>query len=122
MFYEAEIPKLLQRDFGWKVNGTQLDSFFTNNLQSLSFSSKEIKDFTDYWIPLLDATKKYLIYPQFNEDLEDIIQLKTSLKPDNLIRVWYVIEEYNENIDLEEPIIPVFQRQGFVILEWGVVI
>jgi len=122
LFYEAEIPKLLQKDFGWKVNGAQLDSFFTNSLQSLSFSAKEIKDFTDYWIPILDETKTYMIYPQFNEELADIVQLDISVKPDNLIRVWYLIEDYSENFDLEEPVIPVFQRQGFVILEWGVVI
>jgi len=121
LFYEAQIPEFLQRDFGWSVTGTQLDSFFTNNLQALSFSDKEITDFTDYWIPLLDANKKYLIYPQFNEELSDIIQLETSIQPDNLIRVWYVIEEYKENIHIEEPAIPVFHRQGFVILEWGVV-
>jgi hypothetical protein len=122
LFYEAQIPELLQKDFGWIVNGTQLDSFFTNNLQSLAFSTKEIKDFTDYWIPLLNETKSYSIYPQFNEELSDIIQLDISIRPDNLIRVWYVIEEYTEILDLEEPVIPVFQRLGFVILEWGVVI
>ena len=122
LFYEAQIPELLQRDFGWKINGAGLDSFFIDNLQSLSFSGKEITDFTDHWIPLLDANKKYLIYPQFNEELSDIIQLDISIKPDNLIRVWYVIEEYAEILDLEEPSIPLFVRQGFVVLEWGVVL
>lgn len=121
LFYEAQIPELLQRDFGWIIEGTKLDSFFTNNLQSLIFSTKEIKDFTDYWIPILDASKKYLIYPQFNEELSDIIQLDISIKPDNLNRIWYVIEEFKNNLQIEEPINPIFQRQGFVILEWGVV-
>lgn len=122
LFYEAQIPELLQREFGWIVQGSQLDSFFTSNLQSMSFSAKEIKDFTDYWIPLLDANKKYLIYPQFNEELVDIIQIEISAKPENLIRVWYVIEEYKNNMQIEEPAMPLFERQGFVILEWGVVI
>ena len=122
LFYEADIPNLLQRDFGWKVNGTQLDSFFINNLHSLSFSTKEINDFIEYWIPLFDPSKKYLIYPQFNEELSDIIQLDISIKPDNLIRVWYVIKEFENNVQIEDLVIPLFERNGYVILEWGVVL
>jgi hypothetical protein len=121
LFYEAQIPQLLQRGFGWKVSGIKLESFFTNNLTLLRFSQKEIKDFADYWIPLLDLNKEYVIYPQFNEQLKDIIQINTSLVPHNLIRVWYVIDEFKANVEFEVPVIPNFQRQGFVILEWGVV-
>ncbi len=121
LFYEAQIPELMQREYGWKINGIDLSSFFINNLKSLLFVKEEIDDFIEYWIPLLDTTKTYVIYPQFNEELKKIIQLKFSIVPDNLIRVFYLIEESNENINIKTPQIPSFKREGFTVLEWGVI-
>lgn len=121
LFYEAQIPELMQREYGWKINGIDLSSFFMNNLKSLLFAKEEIDDFIEYWIPLLDTTKTYVIYPQFNEELKKIIQLKFSIVPDNLIRVFYLIEESNENINIKTPQIPSFKREGFTVLEWGVI-
>ena len=121
LFYEAQIPELLQREFGWIISGADLSVFFMSNLKSLLFSNDEITDFIEYWIPLLDEAKTYLIYPQFNEDLNNIIQFQFSIEPDNLIRVFYVIEEYKENEVVKSPHIPSFKREGFTILEWGVV-
>jgi internalin A len=121
LFYEAQIPELMQREYGWKINGIDLSSFFMNNLKSLLFAKEEIDDFIEYWIPLFDTTKTYVIYPQFNEELKKIIQLKFSIVPDNLIRVFYLIEESNENINIKTPQIPSFKREGFTVLEWGVI-
>ena len=56
-----------------------------------------------------------------NDDLEKIIQFQFSHEPDNLIRVFYIIEEYQENRTIKTPQIPSFKREGFTILEWGVV-
>jgi len=121
LFYEAQIPELLQRDFGWVISGTYLESFFINNLDSLKFSMKEIDDFVEYWIPLLDDKKKYIIYPQFSYVLDDIVQLKFSKKPDNVIRVFYLIEEHREGETKNIPQMPSTSREGFTIMEWGVV-
>jgi hypothetical protein len=121
LFYEARIPDLLQKEYGWIVNGPYLSIFFMNNLDSLLFSKKETNDFLEYWIPLLDKTKTYVIYPQFNKDLEEIVQIELSVAPDNLIRVVYLIEESNEKITIDTPQIPSFIREGFTVLEWGVI-
>jgi hypothetical protein len=121
LFYEARIPELMQKKYGWKIYGPDLGAFFIRNLQSLCFAKNEIDDFTEYWIPLLDPTKTYVIYPQFNDDLEQIIQLKFSVPPDNLIRVIYLIAEYKENLAITAPRIPLFKREEFTVLEWGVI-
>jgi hypothetical protein len=38
-----------------------------------------------------------------------------------MIRVLYLIEEYNENKKVQTPQIPEYKRDGFTVLEWGVV-
>ena len=121
LFYEAQIPPVIQKEFGWQVAGTDLSSFFKNNLEALLFSQKEIEDFIDYWIPLLDTSRFYVIYPSFNEELEDIIALRFSKEPDNLIRVFYLIEEQKDTRSIEPPQLRIFKREGFVVLEWGVI-
>jgi len=121
LFYEARIPALLQKEFGWEVEGAHLSSFFQGNMKALLFSPQEIDDFIDYWIPLLDMSKSYVIYPSFNEDLEDVIELGFSVEPDNLIRVFYIIEEQQSDKPIEPPQLPLFKREGFVVLEWGVI-
>ena len=121
LFYEAQIPKILQRENGWVVKGEELEDFFVNNLSNLLFSEKEISDFIEYWIPLLENDKTYIIYPHFTKELLNIIDIYFSIQPDNIIRVFYLIEEYNGNIEIQTPQIPAYKREGFTVLEWGVV-
>ncbi len=121
LFYEARIPNLLQKEFGWIIPGTDLEQFFTQNLSSLIFSEQEISDFIEYWIPLLDRDRSYVIYPYFNKELSEILELKFSINPDNLIRVIYFIEKYQGNENIKTPEIPAYRREGFTVLEWGVI-
>jgi len=45
--------------------------------------------------------------------------LEISQKPDNILRLFYVIDGINEKINLTEPTIPEFNRIDFVVAEWG---
>jgi hypothetical protein len=121
LFYEARIPEILQRENGWVVKGEELEDFFVNNLSHLLFSEKEISDFIEYWIPLLENDKTYLIYPHFTKELSDIIDMHFSIPPDNVIRVLYLIEEYSGDDEVKIPQIPLYKREGLTVLEWGVV-
>ena len=122
LYYEARIPNLLQRENGWIVDGSELESFFKDNLETLLFSQDEIGDFLDYWIPRFDRNICYAIYPSYTEELEGVIKLEFSTAPDNLIRVFYLIEEQERCISISPPTVPEVERKGFVVLEWGVVI
>jgi hypothetical protein len=121
LFYEARIPERLQRESGWIIAGKDLENFFRQNLRNLSFSEKEISDFIDYWIPLLDADETYIIYPHYSEELSGIIDIYFSIPPDNVIRVFYLIEAYTGDENVRVPQIPEYSRDGFTVLEWGVV-
>lgn len=103
LFYEARIPEILQRRSGWLKKGEDLEYFFEQNLSDLSFSEKEILDFLEYWIPLFEVDKIYIIYPHYSKELSDIIEINFSIPPDNIIRVLYLIEEFNGNNKVPPP-------------------
>jgi hypothetical protein len=123
LFYEAENPDAYQYQSGWSVARDTLASFFTNTLTQSGFNQKEITDFTDYWIPLLQDSKFYTIYPQWNSDITKMIGLSITPAPDHLLRLFFVIKKADVlEARLSKPAIPQFVRQGYVGTEWGVVL
>jgi len=123
LFYECKVPNLFQYDRGWIIKGENLTHFFQNNLAESGFSNEEILDFIEYWIPLLDSSTAYRIYPQYKDVISSIIGLIFSKEPDNLLRLFYVIKENSSlNVHLHEPEIPEFQREGYFVVEWGVIL
>lgn len=122
LFYECEVPARFQTEQGWVVDGGNLNTFFKENLSGFGFSTQEIADFTEFWIPLFEEQDKYLIYPQFGNALSSVINLHIQPEPDNLLRLVYLVRKNEKEVmQLPEPRIPKFQRQGFYVTEWGVI-
>ncbi len=124
LFYESQQPDVWQLSQGWVVKKSELKQFFDGNMAEYGFSYNEIKDFTDYWIPRFTA-EVYEIYPQSKQIIESVIKLDVSKKPDNVLRLFYVVRESNQDpgFTLPEPQIDLtFKREGFFITEWGVVL
>lgn len=124
LFYESRQPDIWQLNKGWVVKRADLKDFFVENMKDYGFSDKEIKDFTDYWIPRFTA-EVYEIYPQNKQIIESVIKLDVSKKPDNLLRLFYTVRESNQKpgFTLPKPQIDLtFKREGFFITEWGVVL
>lgn len=120
LFYESIQPNLFQSSKGWCVAKTDLKSFFEKNMAQYHFSSKEIADFTEYWIPRFTANEYYLIYPQTNNIIDEVIQLHFSIAPDHVNRLFYGIVGSSKKATIEEPAIVQFNRGGFSVMEWGV--
>jgi hypothetical protein len=113
---------MFQHTSGWIVSRDSLLTFFSGNLLKCGFNTREKNDFIEYWIPKLVEYPYYIIYPQFLSDIEKMIHLQISIKPDNVLRLFYAIKGTSiPNSDLKIPIIPQFVRDGFVVVEWGVV-
>ena len=120
LFYEASVPSLWQYKFGWVIPKDSLTKFFKNNFKQAGFIKNEIDDFIEYWVPLLSKNEYYLLYPQFAEQIEPLIEIEMSIQPDNFLRLYYVIKgTENPDVNLELPIIQNFERSGFVAAEWG---
>jgi len=122
LFYESIQPNIFQKTKGWIVKLENLTIFFQKNLQQSGFNQNEISDFIEHWIPILTDSKYYAIYPQYNKQLDPLIQLDFSQMPDNILRLTYLVPKLNSNdIDLSKPEIPSFKRKGFVVTEWGLI-
>lgn len=123
LFYESENPDLSQYDNGWIIKKEELGAFFSHNMSEAGFIPKEIDDFIEYWIPLLNNYPYYAIYPQYASDISKMIVLKFSIQPDNILRLFYSIKGLgNDRINITAPTIPKFLREGFVVAEWGVIL
>ncbi len=123
LFYESGNPDLCQYESGWVVKNSNLTTFFSENMLATGFSQREINDFLDYWIPILDSHPFYIIYPQYKSDIDKMILLELSQQPDNILRLFYSIKgSTDEDIKLSPPLIPKFERSGFVVAEWGVIL
>jgi len=123
LFYESLQPDYGQYAAGWVVAREELEDFFRNNMEQTGFNEKETDDFIEYWIPRLTEYAYYAIYPQYNDELEQMIQLEFSTQPQNVIRLIYSVRGLeNNNLNVQEPIIPAFAREGFTVTEWGVIL
>jgi hypothetical protein len=125
LFYECETPDLFQYSSGWIVPRDSLARFFERNLTESGFMERERADFLEYWIPLLNDHSVYLIYPQYSRDIEPIVKLSLSKTPDTVLRLFYIVKGSEKSVGtvkLNAPVIPSFQRKGFTVTEWGVVL
>jgi len=125
LFYESEQPDVWQTNEGWIINVSDLEQFFSENLSKYGFIGREIKDFTDYWIPKLKGYEYYEIYPQEKKIIDTVITLEITDTPDAVLRLFYLIRgtdsTTNSKIIAPADNIP-FIRTGFCVTEWGVVL
>ncbi len=123
LFYEYRVPDYHQKQKGWLIANSNLYEFFSNNMRLVGFTENEIKDFTDYWVPKLNKYPYYEIYPQYRSTLDQMTEIIFSVEPDNFYRMQYLIKgRQNNNLELEEPVVKYAKREGFYVVEWGVVL
>lgn len=123
LFYESNQPDVWQREHGWIIQTTQLESFFRKNMTDYGFNDREVNDFIEYWIPRLNTYPYYSIYPQTKDIIDQVIQLDISKQPDNILRLFYVIKGHNQlQTGITAPAIASFAREGYFVTEWGVVL
>ena len=122
LYYESRTPDFYQYEKGWIINRLHIKEFFKDNMLEYGFNTKEIDDFTLYWIPQLQHSDLYAIYPQTNNTIDKMIELKFSEHPESVLRLFYIIKIVNEDFLLSAPQINKFERNGFSVVEWGVVL
>jgi len=123
LYYECEITDIFQKSEGWLIKGVDVERFFNANLESYGFNENEKSDFLEYWVPRIENEKDYYVYPQLNSIINQVIELKLSIVPEESFRLFYLIEAAaGEKVKLMEPKIKKIRRNGFTLVEWGVIV
>ncbi|MBT4192151.1 MAG: hypothetical protein HOE11_02495 [Candidatus Diapherotrites archaeon] len=121
LFYEM---KLFTLDYdlpneGWVVKTSELELFFDEKLSELGMNEKEIFDFKEYWLEHLSEAEYYEIKLFSNEFLEQNLELNVNPLPDSILRLIFHFKPLNDTYELKAPIFASFERNGFVVVEWG---
>jgi hypothetical protein len=119
LFWESSNYAPPKVDTGFVVAQYNLLPFFREKLLILGLNQNEIKDFTDYWIPVLRKGPFYRIHFFDKETFDIMAPLTIAPKPDTIIRVFFDAQPIDQPMQIQEQqLIPV-QRKGFTVVEWG---
>ena len=119
LFYEARLTMDLQSDHGWMLSGDDLEADLRQVLHNYGFRGREINDFIDFWVPKISGYPWYAMRPQPPEQMS---LLHITPEPDNILRGLFTIRPMYQPINLiSPPEDPFFTRDGFTVIEWGVI-
>lgn len=119
LFYEASVPQQLDTATGWLLDGGQLEAEWRALLADLGFQGAEIDDFVEYWVPRIEGWPWYAVYPQ---DPEPMVTLSIDPEPDSVLRFLPLVHPLPSPIELTEPAVEPFTRDGFTAVEWGLLV
>ncbi|MDD5110969.1 MAG: hypothetical protein PHG85_00320 [Candidatus Altiarchaeota archaeon] len=122
LFYEADVGRGADLSEGWIVEGEKIGEWFDLNLPVFGLNENEEKDFMEYWMVHLPKADYYKVVLLSDEDLDEMVRLDIEPKPDTIIRVNLYIKPINEKIVIPHPRIKEKQREGFTVVEWGVIL
>ena len=122
LFYEGSEIIFEPTNFGWSVPSLELWQFLPKKMAEYGFNKKEIKDFIDYWQIHLPKGEFYDIIPIVNHEIDKEFALKIEPLPQSLLRVWFYINSVEKQSKLNPPFITNFERKGFTVVEWGVLL
>lgn len=121
LYYAGELRSQFQTVEGWAVGAENVFDWFEDTMLAMGFNQKETGDFIDYWTGHLPASPCYHIYPQSTKLVNEHVAINIDPLPDTLVRIWFYIERV-ENCEalLAPQAANPFERDGFVVVEWGV--
>lgn len=122
LFYEALVPDSgWQKKEGFVIRASYRERDMDSMLGQYGFNEKEILDFIDYWAHYLTGDVDYVLYPQETRTVDRVMPLYISPKPNHVSRTWFYAEPL---MTIPEPVISPEEivRDGFHVVEWGVMI
>lgn len=103
---------------GYVVKGEDTAAFLQETLSQMGLTPREYNEFIVYWLPQMQDNAYNLITFQ-QEAYTDSAKLEITPEPDSVLRVFMVFEALEEPVELPEPEIVSFERNGFTVVEWG---
>ena len=103
---------------GFVVKGEDTVSFLQDKLSEMGMTPREYNEFIVYWLPYMQDNPYNLISFQWDNYAESA-KLNITPEPDNMLRVFMAFKALNEPVEVPEQKLPVLNREGFTVVEWG---
>ncbi len=103
---------------GFVVRGEETAAFLEDALAKLGLNRREANEFIVYWLPRMEENAYNLISFQ-DEIYTSDAELSITPAPDSLLRVFMAWMPLDEAIEIPEQELAPFERDGFVVVEWG---
>lgn len=123
LFWEGVADVDWKQDSGFLVKAEDAREFLEESLTQLGLNELEQNDFITYWLPKLEKNgESFVTFAA--EQYTDNAVLTVTPKPDSVLRVQMLISKVDDSNraafqKLPEQELPRFEREGFVIVEWG---
>ena len=122
LFYENTVDRVIQPEEGWVVAKSDLEKWFNIYLYKMGLNKNESDEFIDYWVPRLNNEVKedFIIIKLFSDDfLKEYMELTIKPTPEKILRTEFIFKGIDKNINIKEPKIKEFKREGYFVVEWG---
>lgn len=116
----ASINTLPNKEIGFVVKRSNLDSFLNSTLTAYGLNDQERSDFIDFWLPKMQKKPFYKISFYTTGDINQAIPLAINPHPDTVFRILMKYQGLDKEISVAPQQLPQpFLRNGFTVVEWG---
>ena len=118
LFWEGEGYGEMDFSDGFVVKGEDTVSFLQDKLSEMGMTPREYNEFIVYWLTYMQDNPYNLISFQWDNYAESA-KLNITPEPDNMLRVFMAFKTLDEPVEVPEQELPVLNREGFTVVEWG---
>ena len=123
LFWEGVADVDWKQDSGFLVKAEDAREFLEQSLTQLGLNELEQNDFITYWLPKLEKNGESFVTFAAKQYTDNAV-LTVTPQPDSVLRVQMLISKVDDSNraafqKLPEQELPRFEREGFVLVEWG---
>lgn len=123
LFWEGVADVDWKQDSGFLVKAEDAREFLEESLTQLGLNELEQNDFITYWLPKLEKNGESFVTFAAKQYTDNAV-LTVTPQPDSVLRVQMLISKVDDSNraafqKLPEQELPRFEREGFVLVEWG---
>lgn len=123
LFWEGVADVDWKQDSGFLVKAEDAREFLEQSLTQLGLNELEQNDFITYWLPKLEKNGESFVTFAAEQYTDNAI-LTVTPQPDSVLRVQMLISKVDDSNraafqKFPEQELPRFEREGFVLVEWG---
>ena len=119
LYWEGLTTQKINFTDGFVVNEKELLPFLEEKLAILGLNEREANEFIIYWLPILAKNKYNLIRFETLDNINAIMPLYITPKPDTIIRILMEYQPLEKKVNIKEQSLSSPTRTGYTVVEWG---